>query len=753
MHLSACFLSVMLATVFIPFIEQTAPGSSELLKKNVTGSNLLWVANGVLLTYLLIAPRWRWLRYLVVGVLALATGNVIVHEPWRMNLLYNVLDITEVLTVAHLLRGRTAQLPRFTDPSYLLRFFALAVLAVPIALAVVYALIMASWTHLPLLKGFLSWVGSESLGVLVITPLCVAIFQSKIFDLRPWRRPWRRNWLLIALTTLCAIGAFAFNSIPLLFLIYPMLVVVALRAGLSCSAFTLLLVAIAGSWYTVRGQGVFVSAFPISPLSPTVLLQLYCAIAMFMLYSVSLLMEQQKATEQRLQKIVYLHNLVVDNSRDAIILADLHGNRTFASAASAKLTGYAPREVMKLHSLDLIHPEDRKKAAMVMGQLQAGAEGAIIEVRVQKCDQTYFWAEASLWTIRDPTTNLPTGLLNIVRDISERKRAEQEREFQNSLIRAIQDVSLSGIMVVNDQGSVVSMNHRLSDIWKFPFSLVEQIPASETPQDESDPIRHNKLLLLVADLVKDRQTFVNHVEQLYADSELTDQSEIELNDGRTLEQYSTNLRSEAGQYLGRVWFFSDITERKQAEEKLQQAYRTVEALSLTDALTGLANRRRFDQVLSTEWRRALRDRQPLSLLMIDVDLFKLYNDTYGHLKGDSCLKQIAEAALDVAKRPGDLVARFGGEEFAVILPHTENAGAVQLANQIRTALCIRKLPHSGHPGGAVTISVGCATLVPSEHKHAAHLIELADTALYKAKREGRDRVCSANPIPPAYLAE
>jgi diguanylate cyclase (GGDEF)-like protein/PAS domain S-box-containing protein len=497
----------------------------------------------------------------------------------------------------------------------------------------------------------------------------------------------------------------------------------------------------------------FVAAFPISPLTPTILLQLYCAIAMFMLYSVSLLMEQQKATEQRLRKIVYLHNLVVDNSRDAIILADFHGNHSFASTACAKLTGYAPQEVMALHSLDLVHPEDRKKAEMVMGQLQAGAEGAIIEVRVQKRDQTYFWAESSLWTIRDPATHLPTGLLNIVRDISDRKRAEQEREFQNSFVRAIQNVSLSGIMVVNDQGSVASMNHRLSDIWKFPFPLVEQSPAFETPLDESDSIRRNKLLLLVAGLVKDRQAFVNHVEQLYADPELTDQSEIELNDGRTLQQYSTSLRGEAGQYLGRVWFFSDITERKQAEEKLQQAYRTVETLALTDALTGLANRRRFDQALAAEWRRALRDRQPLSLLMIDVDLFKLYNDTYGHLKGDSCLKQIAETSLDVTKRPGDLVARFGGEEFAIILPHTENAGALQLANQIRAALRNRKLPHSGHPDGAVTISLGCATLVPNEHQHAAHLIELADTALYKAKREGRDRVCNANPIPPAYLAE
>jgi integral membrane sensor domain MASE1 len=199
----------MLATVFVVFFERTAPGSGELLKKNLTGSNMLWVANGILLAYLLMAPRWRWPGYLVAAVLALVTGNVIIHESWRMNLLYNVLDIAEVLIAAQLMRGRTAQLPRFTDHSYLIRFFAFAVLAAPLAVSIIYALIMAWWTSLPLLKGFLSWACSESLGILVITPLCVAIFQSNFFDLRYWRK----NGFLVALTAICAICAFSFGSL------------------------------------------------------------------------------------------------------------------------------------------------------------------------------------------------------------------------------------------------------------------------------------------------------------------------------------------------------------------------------------------------------------------------------------------------------------------------------------------------------------------------------------------------------------
>jgi diguanylate cyclase (GGDEF)-like protein len=147
----------------------------------------------------------------------------------------------------------------------------------------------------------------------------------------------------------------------------------------------------------------------------------------------------------------------------------------------------------------------------------------------------------------------------------------------------------------------------------------------------------------------------------------------------------------------------DISERKRAQQQLQNAYHAVEALAITDALTGLANRRRFDQCLSSEWRRGMRERKPLSMLLLDVDLFKSYNDNNGHLRGDSCLKQIAEAAMDVVVRPGDLVARFGGEEFAIILPNTGNEGAMELADEVCEALYGRKLPHSGSPHGFVSV--------------------------------------------------
>jgi len=144
----------------------------------------------------------------------------------------------------------------------------------------------------------------------------------------------------------------------------------------------------------------------------------------------------------------------------------------------------------------------------------------------------------------------------------------------------------------------------------------------------------------------------------------------------------------------------------------------------------------------------MRQQEPLSLLLFDVDWFKSYNDTYGHVRGDSCLKQIAEAAQDVVTRPGDLVARIGGEEFAVVLPNTPADGAMEVANLICGAIRSRRLPHNTNPIGYVTVSAGCATMVPALGQHSNALSEQADDALYAAKHAGRNQVCSAQSLVP-----
>ncbi|NKE43584.1 diguanylate cyclase [Roseomonas frigidaquae] len=203
-------------------------------------------------------------------------------------------------------------------------------------------------------------------------------------------------------------------------------------------------------------------------------------------------------------------------------------------------------------------------------------------------------------------------------------------------------------------------------------------------------------------------------------------------------------RDRNGGTRGYVATIRDATERKQAETELLQAYEQMSDMAATDALTGIANRRRFDAALEAEWRRCAREEQPLSILMADVDFFKRFNDRYGHPAGDVCLREVAAALNAVARRPGDLPARLGGEEFALLMPATDAHGAHSVAERFRSELLRRAVQHEGNPGvGMVTASIGVATRFPSfedQLQDRTGLLSTADAALYVAKTAGRNRV-------------
>lgn len=176
-------------------------------------------------------------------------------------------------------------------------------------------------------------------------------------------------------------------------------------------------------------------------------------------------------------------------------------------------------------------------------------------------------------------------------------------------------------------------------------------------------------------------------------------------------------------------------------KQLAEANQTLLRLSAIDGLTGIANRRRFEEFLDLEWRRMLREAMPLSLILLDIDFFKAYNDTYGHLGGDDCLKQVAKALTGTLSRPRDLVARYGGEEFVVVLPGTHAKGAAFVAETLRTKVEALNIPHIHSPvNDRVTISLGVATVIPSRNSSPEMLIAAADQALYQAKQEGRNRI-------------
>jgi diguanylate cyclase (GGDEF)-like protein/PAS domain S-box-containing protein len=590
-RLAICFFLVTLSTIGVGLGTQ---------------ANLIWVANGLLLTYLLLAPRRRWPAYVALGFAGMLCGSALVHDPWRTSLAFSILNIVEVLIGAMLLHKRATQLPRFTDSGYLIRFMGFGVVLAPLTTGILYTVFAAVTEHAPWWHSFSQWFAADSLGIAVTTPACAAIFRARFRGAVVWSRDWFYLAVLVALT----IGAFAQNRVPLLFLIYPLLVLVLLRMAMGWAALGVLFVAGVGSWLTVRGAGPFAVLQSRNTVDASIMLQIFVASAMFMLYTVSVILDSQQRTERRLQRIASLHAMVTENSRDVIILADFDGRPNYISPAVLNLTGWSPEETIHRGFHEGSHPDDLPRIEALVNRLREDADStmdksAMVEYRLQERSGGYIWVESSLRVLRDPATGIRSGILIIVRDISE---------------------------------------------------------------------------------------------------------------------------------------------RKVAEELLLQAHAAVERLAVVDSLTGLANRRRFDESLGAEWHRAMRDCAPLSLLLIDADHFKLYNDTYGHVRGDACLRQIAESAQRVVSRPGDLVARYGGEEFAVLLPGTGNDGAMKIAFDICEALRALELPHAANDAGMVTVSIGSATVVPELGQPEQMLIEAADLALYNAKRGGRDQVCNGSSI-------
>lgn len=194
-----------------------------------------------------------------------------------------------------------------------------------------------------------------------------------------------------------------------------------------------------------------------------------------------------------------------------------------------------------------------------------------------------------------------------------------------------------------------------------------------------------------------------------------------------------------------IYFFNQtkrhVHQQEQTQKKLLQLNQELEQLSFKDALTGIANRRLFDNALNREWKQAMRDHTPLSLIMIDVDFFKVYNDCYGHQQGDACLKTIAKILSEVAKRPKDMIARYGGEEFALLLPETELIDATHLAEECRKKIFASGINFShSEIANVVTLSVGVCTTIPKKDDSPAQLLDTADKALYIAKKLGRNRV-------------
>ena len=297
---------------------------------------------------------------------------------------------------------------------------------------------------------------------------------------------------------------------------------------------------------------------------------------------------------------------------------------------------------------------------------------------------------------------------------------------------------MSIVMVDDDPSSIQVVRHVLRDHTDFRFAT--------SARDAMRVLERRRADLILVDAEMPGENGFELCCRLKADLAYRDVPIVFVTSHDDLAFETHALGAGAADFIAKPIAAHRLRLRVRLQLQLKHQLDTIRAQAMVDAGTGIANRRALDQTLASEWSRARRIGRPVGFLLIDVDHFKAYNDHHGHPAGDRCLRAVASLAAEQARRPNDLAARFGGEEFALVLPHTDLDGARQVGEAIRGAIASAQLPHGRSPVAPhVTVSIGIHAAVPGDETgETAGLVEAADRALYAAKRSGRDRVRAAS---------
>ena len=381
---------------------------------------------------------------------------------------------------------------------------------------------------------------------------------------------------------------------------------------------------------------------------------------------------ERKNTEQRLKESEIRYRLLADNSIDMILLMRRDGTRLYASPACRTLLGYEPVEMLALSTREAIHPDDFPMVLEHLTNCENDLE--TLRYRMRRKDGSYVWVESVVKAIAEEPGQ-PLERLLVVRNIERRIATEQRVKDSEARYRLLADHSTDMVcqLDVNLVRRYVSPACR--EIFGYePDELIGVELGSLFHPDDADRVKQLMQSALNGDV--DRLSVIHRTRHrdlrwIWVEARL-----------RVLKDAKT------GERIGLVGAVRDISAGKAVEDKLAEATRSLEVLAREDGLTGLPNRRAFDDALSTEYRRARRGGKSLSLIILDVDWFKSFNDRYGHPAGDECLRQIGKVIKNAIFRPGDIAARYGGEEFVMLLLDTDETGAALIGERIRQAVSL-----------------------------------------------------------------
>ncbi len=449
--------------------------------------------------------------------------------------------------------------------------------------------------------------------------------------------------------------------------------------------------------------------------------------------------ERKQAEEALKQREAYLR-MVVNNVPVILWATDQNGVFTLSEGKGLEGLGLEPGEVVGT-SVYEIYADFPK---ITRGINQTLTMGIPYHVKLEVNSRVF---EALGNGFYDDQGNL-LGMIGVSFDITERQQAEQILADYNRILeekvaertealrqseekfRAIFNQVFQFIGLIKPDGTVIEANQTALDFAGVKLKNIVNKPFWECHWWTISPQTQRQLKEAISRAAQGE--FIRYEVDVLGKDRIA-----------TIDFSLRPIRNCQGEIILLIPEGRDITERKKMEEALREASLELERLATLDSLTQIANRRCFQNYLEQEWKRLSREQQPLALILCDVDYFKAYNDHYGHPAGDDCLIQVTQAMGLAIKRPADLIARYGGEEFIIILPNTHLAGGIHIAQNIQEEIQKLRIPHvQSQVSQFVTLSLGVVSLIPTTQQSPEDLVKAADQALYQAKQQGRNRICS-----------
>jgi diguanylate cyclase (GGDEF)-like protein/PAS domain S-box-containing protein len=441
----------------------------------------------------------------------------------------------------------------------------------------------------------------------------------------------------------------------------------------------------------------------------------------------------------RLARDRVLLRAALTQAPDFHYLKDPASRFTAVNQSVTTFNGYArPADMIGKTDFDLTDAERAERLyAKEQEIMRTGRPQLDLEERLVDDEGTEQWFSTSKVPLRDADGEI-IGLAGVTRDITARRRLEAElTDSRNLLSYAVSEMS-DGLAMFDRAGHLVYCNDRYRSM--FPLTSEERRLGSNIRDILKAVVEKGEQLNL-----GDPDKWINDV---ITSMQVNGEEQVSLLDGRWLQVRTRPTLDGASLVV-----VSDVTSMKKAEAELMTLTGQLQVLASTDALTGLMNRRAFDAAIGEEVERSERNRRPLSLVLCDVDRFKTYNDDYGHQAGDECLRAVARCLKGALLRHDDMAVRYGGEEFAALLPNTDEDSANIIAERVRSSLFDLGLQHTRSEHGVVTVSAGISTYPGRARRRSAEqLVARADVALYDAKAAGRNRVTGWRPTPEARRA-